>query len=173
MIAPGVILEAVLLMTDTFIVLELGHRMTVSIPLALGTYPVTASGEPLKSSSILSVLARPVHVAVTVVAAAPDAIADVPKATVPLQTVCVRVELAGIAVPFAEDKLFSAVTDELTSVPLVGSVSDVFALNVSPRVKLPLNVIVLFVPLAIPVPPLAGGTAPVTMLDPPAKFRAA
>lgn len=50
-----------------------------------------ASGLPLKSSDMLSVVANPVQVAVTVVAAAPEEIAPVPSATDPLQIVCVKV----------------------------------------------------------------------------------
>jgi len=79
----------VLLTTETLIVLAVGHFRIVSIPLELGTYPVTASGEPLKSSMILSVARSPVQVMVTVLAAAPEAIALVPRDCEPLQTVIV------------------------------------------------------------------------------------
>jgi hypothetical protein len=49
---------------------------------------------------MLSVEAKPVQVTVTVVAAAPEAIALVPKAWLPVQIVCVSVTLDGIVVPF-------------------------------------------------------------------------
>lgn len=78
-----------LLTTETLIVFVVGHLMMVSMPLLDGINPVTESGLPLKSSCILSVEASPVQVAVTVEAAAPDAIALVPKLIVPLQIVFV------------------------------------------------------------------------------------
>jgi hypothetical protein len=80
-----VIDDPVLLTTDTLIVFVVGHLIIANMPLAEGVYPVTAKGLALKSSMMLSVDARPVQVAVTVVAAAPDVMALVPSDTVPLQ----------------------------------------------------------------------------------------
>lgn len=82
-------LAPVLFTTLTLIVLVVGHLMMVSMPLLEGMNPVTESGLPLKSSCMLSVEASPEQVAVTVEAAAPDAIALVPKVIVPLQMVLV------------------------------------------------------------------------------------
>lgn len=46
--------------------------------------------------------------------------------------------------------------------PEVGKVTEVFPVKVKPNVKLPVKVIVLFVPFAIPVPPFATGNIPLT-----------
>lgn len=53
-------------------------------------------------------LAVPVAVVVTTVAQAPEAMAAVPRADVPLAMVCVRVAEAGIVVPFTLVVLLSA-----------------------------------------------------------------
>lgn len=63
--------------------------MIVSIPLALGWYPVVEVGSALKSAMMLSVVAVPVAEVVTTVAQAPEPIALVPRADVPLAIVCV------------------------------------------------------------------------------------
>ncbi len=83
--APGVILDPVLLQTLKFAVLVVGYAMMVSIPLVEGEYPVTAVGSALKVQFSVFVLAIPVCALVTTVAHAPDEIALVPRETVPLK----------------------------------------------------------------------------------------
>jgi hypothetical protein len=79
----------VLLTTETVIVFVDGYLMMVNIPDALAWYPTTPNGDWLKSIMMLSVEASPAQVAVTGAAEAPEGIAAVPRAMVPLQMVCV------------------------------------------------------------------------------------
>ena len=81
-----------------------------------GIYPVTALIEPFGFHAIASVLATPVAVVVTTVAQAPEAIAEVPRADVPLAIVCVQLPLEAV------QTLDSPVLFSLTSAnPLVAS----------------------------------------------------
>jgi len=82
-IAPGVIDDPVLFTTMKFTPPAVGNLIIVSIPLALGAYPVTAVGSALKSAIKVSVVKTPVADTVTVAAAAPDAISVVPSVAVP------------------------------------------------------------------------------------------
>jgi hypothetical protein len=104
-IAPGVMLEAVLLHTLKLTLFAVGYLMIVNIPLALGAYPVTPVGSALKSAMKLSVVAVPVAVVVTAAAQAPEAMAPVPNADVPVAITCVAVALpaaVGIVTPLIE-----------------------------------------------------------------------
>ena len=69
---------------------EAGNFRIVNIPLDEGIKPVMPVGSPLKSSEILSVVAKPVQVAVKADVSAPDAIGVPPVSVmVPLHRVCV------------------------------------------------------------------------------------
>ena len=96
--------------------------MTVSMPVVAGEYPVVLVGSPLKPQPITSVVAMPLPDEVTTVAHAPELIADVPRAAVPLATVCdtVAVPLGNVNVVLPVPPLVVArVADSPAAVPVV------------------------------------------------------
>jgi hypothetical protein len=70
--------------------LAVGYFIIVSIPFALGEYPVVLVGSALKSAMMSSVAATPDAETVTTEAHVAEDIEPVPRTAVPLAMVCVR-----------------------------------------------------------------------------------
>lgn len=84
LMAPGVTLDDVGLQTFQFTLFAVGYGYIATPPVVTGAYPVTAEISAFGVHEITSVVAVPVAVVVTTVAQAPEVIADVPIAEVPL-----------------------------------------------------------------------------------------
>ena len=159
-IAPGVIDDPVLFTTMKFTPPAVGNLIIVSIPLALGAYPVTAVGSALKSAIKVSVVKTPLADTVTVVAAAPDAINVVPSVAVPDAIVWATTalpEAAGVVNPLKEaavipmSALSSAVRKCKIVLPDLAKIAGLLAgamalendIEPSPRVELPFAISML------------------------------